>query len=118
MLLQFTVVSDGSLWIIDSDDLRYRRVDAGKWEACEIVTEELGKLKLVNPLLEVYRLDGRDAGTEGPGAGITSIAILSRVLKTGTIVSVSANVEIKNPVCILPQGVECEVIGREKGLVN
>lgn len=124
MLLQFKVTEDGSLWLIDSDAMRYSRVtapvtDPEKWEAGEGETEEYGKLVPASPIMEVYRLEGRDPKTEGPGCGLTSVAIIVRILGTTVQIGVSANVPIKDPVSVKGiTAVQCDVLGQEKGAVN
>lgn len=123
MLLQFKAVSDGSIWLIDSDLLRYSRVSAAvtdveKWETGAAEVEEYGELKSMNELVEVYRMVGREPTTEAPAAGLCTIALITRVLKTGTLVGVNANMPITEPVCLAPAGIECEIVGQYKQAVN
>lgn len=120
MLLQFTVVADNSIWLIDTDKLRYSRVsapvtDIEKWESGAAETEEFGELKQMNPMIEVYRLVGREPQTDGPGCGLTSVAILVRITNNELVIGVNANVSIKDPACVKPiNNVVCEVIGQSK----
>lgn len=88
--------------------------DLEKWEKGEAETEEFGELKLVSPIMELYRLNGRDVKTDGPGCGLTSVAILVRIVNTVLEIQVSANVPIKEPTCLKEiNQVRCEVIGVE-----
>jgi hypothetical protein len=123
MLLQFKAVSDGSLWVLDTDKFRYSRVSAAitdveKWETGAAEVEEFGELKSMNELVEVYRMVGREPTTEAPGAGLCTVALITRVLKTGTLVGVNANMAIKEPICLAPGGISCEIVGQYKEAVN
>lgn len=124
MLLQFVVTGDDSIWIIDSDNLRYSLVtapvtDLEQWEKGKAAVEEYGKLELMNPMVEVYRLVGREPKTEGPGCGLTSVAILVRILNTTLQIGISANVKIKDPVCLKAiDAVNCEVLGQSKSAAS
>lgn len=119
MLLQFTVVSDGSVWSCDTDALRYARLIKPLAEVIETLTdqpviEEFGELKQVSPIMELYRLEGRTPNTEGPGCGLTSIAIVVRITDAVEI-GVNANVDISDPICVRPiTQVRCSVLGTQK----
>jgi hypothetical protein len=119
MLLQFKVVGDGSLWSIDSDRLRYARlarpfVEIAENPSDDPAIEEFGELKQVNPLVEAYRMEGRTPSTDGPGCGLTSVAIIVRITNNALEIGVSANVPITEPVCVKPiDTVRCEVLGQQ-----
>ncbi len=120
MLLQFQVTADDSIWVLDTDKMRYSRVsapvtDLDLWENGGANVEEFGEIEVMNPLMEVYRLVGREPKTEGPGSGLTSVAILIRIVNTSLEIGVNANVPVKEPVCVKPiDTVRCEVLGQQK----
>jgi hypothetical protein len=124
MVLQFKVVADQSLWVLDSDKMRYARVSKPMSEIAEnpssdSAVEEFGTLKWMSPLMELYRLEGRTPTTDGPGAGLTSIAIVVRVVDETLEIAVNANVDITEPVCVKPiSRVRCEVLGQNKKPVH
>jgi hypothetical protein len=117
MLLQFKVVEDGSLWSCDTDKLRYARlarslVDIAENPSDEPAVEEFGELKSMNPLVEAYRMEGRERTTEGPGCGLTSIVIAVRILDDTVDIGVRANVPISDVINVKPiRKVVCEVLG-------
>jgi hypothetical protein len=124
MLLQFKVVKDGSLWAIDTDKLRYYRLARPLLEIAENpkdepAIEEFGELKSVHPIMELYRLEGRTPNTDGPGCGLTSVAIITRITDQTLEIGVNANVEISEPVCVKSiDTVRCEVLGQSKTMVH
>lgn len=119
MLLQFKVVSDSSLWSFDTDSLRYARLsrplsDIVDNPSTDPAVEEFGKLTSMNPLVEAYRMEGRTPTTDGPGGGLTSIAIVVRISDNVLVIGVNANVKITEPICVKPiLSVKCEVLGQE-----
>lgn len=117
MMLQFKCVSDDSLWLLDTDKLRYARTARPISEildapSADPVIEEFGELKSMDKIMELYQLVGRTRETEAPGQGLCSVAILARIYSTGTIAGVSANVQIKDCICLKPYGITCEIIGQ------
>lgn len=119
MLLQFKCVSDDSLWLLDTDKLRYARTARPISEildapSADPVIEEFGELKSMDKIMELYQLVGRTRETEAPGQGLCSVAVLVRILGTEVVIGVSANVPIKECACIKPiTGVTCEIIGQK-----
>lgn len=116
MLLQFKVVSDGSLWSIDSTKLHYARISRTLLEvenpSTEPVIEEFGKLIPQSQVLEVYRLEGRTPGTDGPGGGLTSVCVIVRIADTTLEIILSANVPITDVVSVRPiESIRCMVLG-------
>ena len=124
MLLQFKVVADGSLWSCDTDKRRFARlarslVDIVEAPTAEPAVEEFGELKLVHPVMELYRLEGRSPTTDGPGAGLTSVGVVVRIADNTLEVGVMANVEIAEPVVVNPiNNVRCEVLHQGPAVVN
>lgn len=119
MVYQFKVVSDGSLWAIDSGKLRYARLsrpleDAFKNPSEESAVEEFGKLIQMNPLIRLYRLEGRTPDTDGPGGGLASVVVDLDIPDTVLEVGISANVPISDPICVKPiERVSCTVLGQQ-----
>ena len=116
MLIQFTC-EDDSLWVVDTDRLRYARVSRPIKELVEGLgeIEEYGKLISVSPVVEVYTMEGRNLKTEAPGAGLCSLAILIRVTDKDLLVGYNVNVPVKDFSCISPiNGVRYELVGMQK----
>lgn len=118
MLLEFKVVADSSLWVIDTDKSLYARISEPVRELHpgKPPVEEFGNIVAVSPVMELYRFEGREPKTEGPGCGLTSVAILVRIVNSELEIGVKANVEIEEPVCVSQiNNVRCEVLGHKEG---
>ena len=120
MLLQFKVVADDSLWSLDTDRLRYARLTRPLTELAENPTdepaiEEFGKLVQMDPVCEVYRMEGRTPHTDGPGGGLTTVVLVVRITGTTLEIVCSANVPVTDVINVKPiNDVRCVVAGQKE----
>lgn len=95
MLVQFTVVKDESVWMLNTVGMSYVRAESNS-ENAKIL--EMGKLIFVGLQgpLRIFALEGRTPTTEGPGAGFCTFGYGLIDLDTTITFFLQANVQIKD----------------------
>lgn len=101
MLLQLQT-KDDSLWILDTQYLKWARVSESPDPENTEKSIVLEHGKLIPQGFGVYALEGRRPDTEGPGAGFCTAGIFTIGLGQTVEIYIRANVEVKNFTMPLP----------------
>lgn len=130
MIYQFETESDGERFVLDTSNLKWGRassvlaapsVAAVENKLASFVFSEEGTLVPMGHSVEgnttsgaVYNMDGRTPKTTGPGAGLSSVGILSIWFEDKNITYLTANVPVKEDSfkMNLPEGAEKFVLLR------
>lgn len=88
MIAQFEVVSDGSKWEIDVENLTWSQVTDDP--------ENTPRGELVFQTANLYNLSGRTPDSPAPGAGLCSVLLIALPVGQVLWIYLRANVETKN----------------------
>lgn len=95
MLVQFTVVSDNSAWMVDTMRMSYVHSESQADDAKIIERGKIIFVGLQGPL-RVFALEGRTPKTDGPGAGLCSFGYALIDLDNIVTFFIQANVPTKD----------------------